>query len=243
MVIRGASNMSAYYNEEFIDNLSADPVDGLLSIIDHFHEQLRNTPNVEKGELTLEAYCIIQQYREAHNITITELPPAKAWSSDYSQMTKLIANAKNQLDQIGRVREAESETDRAAALVNRSFTYEFTDGDFAKIQALINEMRDIVSESQLFGARHKQRVLERLEKLQREVHKRMTRLDSFWALLPEYGIAIGKFGNDIKPFTDRVIDLGHIFWRAEARRAELPSDSQSVFLPRSDEVQDSDEEG
>lgn len=32
--------MSAYFDEDFIDNLSADPVDGSLMKIAHFHEQL-----------------------------------------------------------------------------------------------------------------------------------------------------------------------------------------------------------
>jgi hypothetical protein len=46
--------------------------------------------------------------------------------------------------------------------------YRFSDDDFNRIQVLINELRDLINNSQVITAKHKQRLLERLERMQRE---------------------------------------------------------------------------
>ena len=106
---------------------------------------------------------------------------------------------------------------------NRFFAYVFTDGDLARIQKLINELRKLITQSKDFEDNHKERLLKRLENLQSELHKRMSNLDKLWALLPEAGVALGKFGENAKPFADRICEIAGIAWRAQLRAEELPS--------------------
>jgi hypothetical protein len=111
-----------------------------------------------------------------------------------------------------------------------AFAYEFSEGDQKRIQTLVNELRDLITASELFDAKHKARILQKLEGLQAELHKRMSSLDKLWGLIGEAGIALGKFGKDAKPFVDRIKEIAQITWRTQARAEELPSGTPLPLL-------------
>ena len=54
-------------------------------------------------------------------------------------------------------------------------------------------MRQLLTDSELFDANHKERLLKKLESLQAEVHKQVSSLDKFWGLIGEAGVVLGKF--------------------------------------------------
>lgn len=114
--------------------------------------------------------------------------------------------------------------------LNKGFFYEFTDGDLNRSQELINELRNEISGSELFEPEHKQRLLKRLEKVQSELHKKMSDVDRIWGLVGDAGIVIGKFGKDSKPIVDRIKELSQIAWRTQSHTEELPSGSNNPLL-------------
>lgn len=113
---------------------------------------------------------------------------------------------------------------------NKGFFYEFTDGDLDRSQELINELRNEISGSELFEPEHKQRLLKRLEKVQSELHKKMSDVDRIWGLVGDAGIVIGKLGKDSKPIVDRIKELSQIAWRTQSHTEELPSGSNNPLL-------------
>jgi|ERR1035437_3872263 hypothetical protein len=110
------------------------------------------------------------------------------------------------------------------------FLYRFSDGDITRIQELLNELRNMISTSTDFEAKHKERLLSRLEGLQKELHKKMSSLDKFWGLVGDAGVVIGKFGRDAKPFVDRIREITQIIWQIQARAEELPSNTMMPQL-------------
>ena len=52
----------------------------------------------------------------------------------------------------------------------------------------------------------------------------MNSLDTMWGFIGDAGVMLGKFGEDVKPLVDRIIELMRLGWRAQARAEELPSD-------------------
>jgi len=103
------------------------------------------------------------------------------------------------------------------------FFYEFSDGDLKRIQVLIGELREIISKTKELDEDHKSRLLKRLEKLQSELHKRVSDLDRFWGLLIDGSIVLTKVGENAKPIIDRIQEIVNIIWRVQARAEELPS--------------------
>jgi hypothetical protein len=88
----------------------------------------------------------------------------------------------------------------------------------------------LLNGSSLFEESHKQRLLKRLETLQRELHKKVSDLDKFWGLVGEAGVVLGKFGKDAKPIVDRIREIAGIVWRTQAHTEELPSDTPIPLL-------------
>jgi hypothetical protein len=123
-----------------------------------------------------------------------------------------------------------SAREKYAKIFGTTFVYQFSDGDLKRIQQLINELRDEITKSELFDAKHKQRILKKLEGLQSELHKKMSSLDRLWGLIGEAGVALGKFGQDAKPLVDRIREISQITWRTQARAEELPSGTTLPLL-------------
>ena len=46
--------------------------------------------------------------------------------------------------------------------------------------------------------------------MQNEIHKKTSDIDRFWGFVAEAGIVARKFGEDLKPISDRVTELGKI---------------------------------
>ena len=173
----------------------------------------------------LEAQALLQAINELDTIDIKYTGPLPARNSAPST-DALFAS----VDQMAkRLRQATRDShlaaikERALLRLGKGFSYEFTQGDIDRIQALINETRGWLTSTDIFTAEHKDRVLKRLEALQRELHKKMSDLDKFWGLLGDAGVALGKFGTDAKPFVDRIRELLQIAERTQSRAEELPS--------------------
>jgi len=124
----------------------------------------------------------------------------------------------------------EEAKEKFATKLGAGFVYEFSEGDLSKVQTSINELRDLISDSEIIEDNHKQRLLKRLERLQSELHKKMSDLDRLWGFFGEAGVILGKLGKDAKPFTDRILDIIKITTNTQARAEELESGVPNPFL-------------
>lgn len=117
-----------------------------------------------------------------------------------------------------------------SAKLGVGFVYEFSEGDLNKVQTNINELRDLISKATIFEIKHQQRLLSRLERLQSELHKKMSDLDRFWGFVGDAGVVMGKVGTEAKPFTDRIKDIMNVVWNTQARAEELESGAPNLFI-------------
>lgn len=123
-----------------------------------------------------------------------------------------------------------------SSALKSSFAYEFSGGDLERVQFLINEVRAHITECFDLEDDHRRRLLRRLERLQTELHKRVSDLDRFWGLVGDAGVVLGKLGTDGKPIVDRIREIAEIVWKTQARTEELPSDSQNPMIEHDDVV-------
>ena len=238
--------MTDLFDESFMEQLSSDPLDALRTIITRYNSFLSDKTAQQQFELSVQAYALVREYSEAYapqfkpQLTPNLMPADKGTSiqlvaSSFQQILTLIETAKTS-------RSLENFEQRAKALVKKVDAIEFTDGDLNRLQELINEMRGIATNTNELSERHRSRILDRLEKLQAEIHKRVTKLEHAWLLVPEIGLALGQFGKDAAPMGDRLNETLRIVTGAEARRAELPSSYEPPFLPKLELDEDSNDE-
>lgn len=106
--------------------------------------------------------------------------------------------------------------------IGGKFYYELSDEELSIIQRLLNELRELIATSGDLDARHKRRLMKRLEDLQRELHKQVSDFDNVWGLLVESAAYLGRAGEKAKPITDRLRDLKDIFWSNVKEHENLP---------------------
>ena len=170
--------------------------------------------NYKFKELYKELYCC------AITGDINEYNSLRECADDFHTIVKKLSIIHNN----------ESMHNRYDKLHENEFIYEFSEESIARIQTLVNELRDKINASNLFEDKHKQRLLKRLEKLQAEMHKKMSDVDRFWGLIGDAGVVTGKFGEDAKPFVDRIVEISQIVWKTQAKYEKLTEQTKHPLL-------------
>jgi len=183
------------------------PLDFLIESISILRALVSQVPNVHiESEIIIEGYGYWVLYKHlAHRCAIVT-----------SAITKPLFEYKQTMY-------TEKLDNRYGAVVVYSFSPENID----KIQNLINELRREITTSNIFDDKHRQRMLKRLEKMQRELHQKLTTLDTFWGAVGDAGVALNHFGKDTEPFVKRLKELTELIAHTQKRGQELPNDSLS----------------
>jgi hypothetical protein len=225
------------FDDEFVESITESPVTAVNEICERVHasmsqENLQDWTDAEMENVD-EAFALLRVIEESEIINFNVELPVVSDNGFYTMFDML-----QYIKAVEAVVAGEAKAvklDQIKARFSRSlkagFKYEFSTGDLDRIQTLITELREHISKSILFDDSHQRRLLTRLEKLQGELHKRMSDIDKFWGLIGDAGVAIGKFGNDAKPIVDRVREITNIVWNTQSRAEELPSGTDFPLLP------------
>jgi hypothetical protein len=229
------------FNDNFIESIANDPISSIIQVIDivfsKFDDTLHDwTP--EEHDALLEGFplvcSIIDNFELSMPIDINRPLLTGTLADDAKAMRTFLNSIQEEFKKKHSQMRFDTTKNRFDALLNQSFSYEFSQGDLDRVQQLINELREEINTSNLFEQKHKSRLLKRLEKLQAELHKKMSDIDVFWGLVGDAGVAIGKFGKDAKPFVDRIREITDIVWRTQSRAEELPSGTPTPLLENFD---------
>ena len=228
---------------DFIEDLLDDPWSALSSICDKFDKleiaaRIDGDPwNLEYFHAFIDFFVLVKAVITNNDLKITMKTPAIA-PFLAKNMTN-IANYFEGLKQEVVKQQIENQMIESTEAINirlgAGFYYEFSDDDISQIQNLINELRDLIAKSDVLEEDHKRRLLNRLERLQSELHKKLSDLDRFWGLVGDAGVMAGKFGEDVKPIIDRIMELGKIIWGAQAKAEELPPATEFPLLTKEDD--------
>jgi len=211
-----------YFQDEVLESLPEEPNAGIVKICNYFFLFWDKEPRT-KQSLILETYALISTYSETNNLEI-KVPHIDTYS------TETINQARSFIEQLREEFEPKAITNQFvqykstfATRLGTAFYYEFPEGDLKRIQKLISELRDLISESQEIEEDHKSRLLKKLEKVQSELHKKVSDLDRFWGFFLDASIVLGQAGENVKPMVDRIRELVSIIWPTQTRAYELPS--------------------
>lgn len=216
----------------YIEAAQTDPLNGSLAVISYVETQMGANFDDDAHALLIEALALLSALREADLIQLDCYEPEveAPLKRVCGDIWEFLQTAKDQLLSQSATRKLENLKKHFTVSLTDSFGYKFTDGDVAKIQRLINELRDFLVQNTSLDESHRQRMMKRLEDLQRELHKKVSDLSKMYALWGDAGIMLGKFGNDAKPFVDRCREIMGIAFRAEAQAENLPSDSKPLAI-------------
>lgn len=205
---------SQFFSREFISQISEDNDEAIVSVADEYKRMIANLGRSQDFDHDfLEVYALLNALISIREFTF-RLPAAAPPHIDRQGVQAVLEAAKSAAEQRIYQRDSEvhyeSKTDEYRTLFSKTPVYEFTDDEFARLQLLIGEIRSEIQNAVLITADHKRRLLRRLEAMQAELHKKTSDIDRFWGFIAEAGIVARKFGEDLKPLNDRVVELGRI---------------------------------
>lgn len=217
------------------DNLISEVVE-MCKLFQNWHSGIPALDEINYYEEYIHAYAAVEAYLQMKSIPFELLDFVEDRKENIKSIVNFIDGILNVYDKKLTLDTIEIARNKYQQKFKIGFAYEFTDGDIKRIQTLVNELRNIISDSEDFDANHKDRILNRLEKLQMELHKRMSSLDKFWGLVGDAGVVLGKFGKDSKPLVDRIREITQIVWNTQVRAEELPSGTKIPLLERNTEA-------
>jgi len=232
------------FSEKFIDLVKENPIIGVINacqLIDakisslnlkSISNTLITSWDEEAHEVLWEGALFINVLISVNNFDVKHNLPTDTSriSTNCGNLCTYLKQIKKEFMSLSLKLKMESYTSRYETAFKSSFAYEFSQEDFDRIQILVNEIRNKISENSSLDTAHKKRLLKKLESLQSALHKRISDLDKFWGMVGDAGVVLSKLGTDAKPIVDRVKELVQIVWKTQARTEELPSNSQNPML-------------
>lgn len=215
------------FSEDFLSKLPDDPIVAAHAMCEFFMST--DGRELEYKDY-IEAYAAFEAFCEASGLSFGKVKLENDRAGMREEIVGYFTAAAAQLDTDVVACELRAAREKYRLRFGVGLLYEFSEGDLARIQTLINELRDLAVRSESFDANHRERFLKRLEQVQAELHKKIGTLDKVWAFIGEAGVVIGKFGTDAKPFVDRIREILQIAWRTQARAEELPSGAPLPLL-------------
>jgi len=232
---------TAFFPPKLLQTLPSDNIEALAAIcgeFERFDGHARQLPE-HHGDY-VESLSILRAFaiaRDARLEAFPEIGPQR--HRNVANVTAYFARLRDMVrtELSGRYSKGyfETKTEEYVALFSRVSVYEFSDTDFKRVHDLIRELRELIRASTLITDDHKRRLLRRLEAMHAELHKKTSDIDRFWGFIGEAGIAMRKFGEDLAPISERVLELGGIvitvIFAKEGIKA-LPEISQIVLPNR-----------
>ena len=230
---------TAFFPPRTLSQLPADNFEALAVLcveFEKFDGHARQLP--EHHDDYVEALSILRAFAMARDAKLEPYPEiGPSRQKNVANITGYFVQVRNNVRGELSNRHArgyfETKTEEYMALFAKASVYEFTEADFKRAQDLVNELRELIRSSTLITDEHKRRLLRRLEAMRGELHRKTNDIDRFWGFLGEAGIAMRKFGEDLAPISERVLELGGIvvsvIFAKEGIKA-LPEVSQ-ILLP------------
>lgn len=224
--------------QEILGQVKDDPLAGTIAACEFVNSSFEGQAAwlADDEELLFEIYGLLSSLREAKRIKyIVDEPSINAvFPSSCGElhhfMTEVLGQLKARLRNQTNQRKVDQFKNHFSLTINDAFGYEFTDGDLKRIRALINELRELITDNTELDEEHKLRLLKRLEKMQSEIHKKVSDLNAFYGLAVEASVMLKKVGENAKPIVDRIKELTGISWNTQARAENLPSGTEPPML-------------
>lgn len=217
-----------------IENIQGDPVQAAFLACEYVLDSVKDGHEwyAVQHELLMEGFALVMAMEEAELIKFSAMPNVVEGdrNSACGSMSAFLTEVMRELDEQLSTHKLDSLKKKYAGIVSNTFAYEFTEGDVNRIQKLINELRQLISDNDELEDQHKRRLLKRLEKLQSEMHKKMSDLDHFYGLTMEGSVMLKKVGGNLKPIVDRISEITKITWATQSRAEDLPSESEPPLL-------------
>lgn len=214
------------FDEDFIKTLPDDDIDAIVKVCEIIND---TSPEDIDYDDYLKAYAILNTLCEKANLDLSKVS-LSGLDNDISSIRTFIASAYGGSKEKQVKAKFNHEEGKFKSFREDIYEYEFSDSDYEKIQNQINNIRDLISESDVLSEGHQRRLLNRLEQFQNELHKRVTNLDRALGFLLDVSIIVKQTGEGAKPIADVAKEISKIITQVILVSKGLPPGELPPFL-------------
>lgn len=224
------------FSDELLARINDEPIAVGLEVCKHVRQKVNGATADVNSNLLLEAGMLLDMMSRNKLITTQHDLPAMVGGKPKrpTEFYNYITLVHGELDAIvarDKAIQFQAEIEeRLTRAITGSFGYELTDGDLKQMQALVDQLRTLIIDSEELDDGHRTRILKRLEKVQGELHKKLSTLDSVYCLAIEASIVAGKIGKNAEPLVKVAKAISGIAWRTHAHTEGLPSSAAPQLL-------------
>ncbi|MBA6100139.1 hypothetical protein H4C80_23910 [Pseudomonas juntendi] len=224
------------FSDELLAKINVEPLQAGLDICNHVSDKIRTYSGEAQGNLLLEAGLILDKMIKNNLIqSAHKLPPVKggkpANTADFMSFINGVSKDLKAAAEHNKAMHFQEQIEqRLNRMITGSFGYELTDGDLKEVQGLLDQLRSAITSSTELKDDHRQRLLKRLEKVQSELHKKLSTLDGLYCLAIEASIVAGTIGKNAEPIARVAKAIAGITWRTHSHTEGLPSGATSPLL-------------
>lgn len=212
----------------FVESLPPDALLAGLEICQAFRElreALGNSESDESYRKYVYALALFKAYCSEYN-QIFPVPALKGTPhQNILEVQSLFQTAKSRIEHLLHLRRTEEFLEQSqrtlAARFHCALPYELLPDEIDRVQILLAELREMLLNSEILDQRDRSRLLNRLDRIQGDLHQRLSDLDRFWGLVIDAGIVVGKFGEKLAALSARNQELLKIIWRVQTAQAGL----------------------
>ena len=115
-------------------------------------------------------------------------------------------------------------------IIDLGFCYEFTQGDLQRLKELLGELSDKIKISGNIEDAYRVRASRIIDRLNQNLHKKMTDLSSLWGVIGLFGIIANKYPDELKTFFYICQEILQITWQTQVVAEELSINSENIFI-------------
>ena len=209
--------------DQIFAQIPDEPFEAITEICDRYLQHEGALEGDDQYQFALKGLAFISAYSEEHGLLL-KTPAVQGSPADVDIarhfFTRLLEHQK--------VKQTDYENFKKsfAKQFGGLFLYEFSDGELERMQALMEEIQDLIGQSDIISKGYQGRLLEKLQKLHFKLYKKVADLDQFWGLAGEGGILMVKFGDGVRPIVERIREMAYIVWRAQIRAESVQGDAK-----------------
>lgn len=227
------------FNTNVMDSLPDDKMEAAIAIADAYIQwkaEIGGNPDRDAYLTAIDAYAHAKALAESKDWTSFGTYKILGQLADDlnnidSQFNQLKAWATNNLYKRLGLEQFETSSTKYSADSYNPFEYRFDPAQLERLQQLVNEIRDELTGLTGIPDNWRNRMLMRLEALQRELHERMGTMDRFWGVVGEALPVLHAAGVAARPIVNRLREIAEIGLRVHATFYGLPMPPGIPLLP------------
>jgi hypothetical protein len=194
-------------DNDFFNSLPSDDIEAIILITEKYE---KIPPEGKNIDLAIRTYIAIRELAKNVNMNVVDIEFVGPTGENLNRIRAYINIVFDEAKRIKINRILNDEEINFKSIRANSYEYEFKDDDFKRLQELINKLRELLQRSPEISENHRFRLLNRLEGLQKELHKRVSNLDRALGFLLDVSIIVKQTGEGAKPIADLAKEISKL---------------------------------